>query len=264
MDMMTARSQVGAGFDEMTARSQVGAVIGEMTEHTRSPVETRNEGVSELPAYAGHVRLRKCWKDLRESKMIVKSVEDNWKDLESMEKKKIERSGKELRAEIEERRRAKFGKAGRRKLTSLEETILANQTKKKIELEEIGRNFERRQKKRTKLSLKDEMMLEAEWTNLNENLNTIICLERWVTAKVMEESSLEEKRCMIFGSEAENKTRDARPATARRKSDARLSTIQEETEETTKTAKWKTCQKMVQKMILLTVTLTPKRRQKFC
>ena len=52
-----------------------------------------------------------------------------------------------------------------------------------------------------------------------------------MTAKVMEESSLEEKRCMIFGSEAESQTRDARPATARKKPDARLNTMQEETKE---------------------------------
>ena len=115
-----------------------------------------------------------------------------------MEKKRIERSGRALRTEIEDRKRAKFGKAVRRKLSELEISILTNQIKKKIEIEEVRRNLEKRQKTRSKLSLEEEKILEEEWRKIEESLSSIISLERWVTARMLEESTLEEKRCIIF------------------------------------------------------------------
>ena len=75
---MTARSPgEGAGLSEMTARPQAGTELCEMT--ARSPGE--EAGLSEMTAkcqdkpLSDRDRLRKCWKMLRESKLMIKSLE---------------------------------------------------------------------------------------------------------------------------------------------------------------------------------------------
>ena len=73
--------------------------------------------------------------------MSVLGSLDKWKKLDSKERRKIETEEKDMRKEILSKKNMKFGKAGgARKLSWLEETLLTNQTRKKIELQEALKN----------------------------------------------------------------------------------------------------------------------------
>ena len=85
---------------------------------------------------------RKGWKDLRETRLSTLGNLVNWKNLEQREKKKIEAEEKELRKEVIRRKKMKFGKAGKWKLSWLKETLLTNQTRKRMELQEAKKNIQ--------------------------------------------------------------------------------------------------------------------------
>jgi hypothetical protein len=67
---------------------------------------------------------------MRESRIFLQEHAGKWQVLTSGEIRRLERKENQMKAELIQRRKQKFGKAGSRKLTVMEEVILKNQTKK--------------------------------------------------------------------------------------------------------------------------------------
>ena len=98
-----------------------------------------------------------------------------------------------MRLDLISRYRSKFGKAARKKLSSIEESILMNQVRKKIELEEARKNIldtEEFEKKKSEQDL---------WGRLKFSIDYITKHEPWVTASMLEESNTDDQRCILFG-----------------------------------------------------------------
>ena len=64
------------------------------------------------------------WTEVRQDKTTL-DKQCNWKELSTAEKRMLEKDGKTRREEIEKKKRRKYGKAGRCKLTAMEEAIMA-------------------------------------------------------------------------------------------------------------------------------------------
>ena len=55
---------------------------------------------------------------------------EEWQDLTNAEQRKLDKDEKAVRAEIIQRRKIKYGKAGNSKLTAMEDAILSSQEEK--------------------------------------------------------------------------------------------------------------------------------------
>ena len=80
------------------------------------------------------------WTEVRQDKTTL-DKQCNWKELSAAEKRKLEKDGKTRREEIEKKKRRKYGKAGRCKLTEMEEAIMAGLARRLNEIAEIEKNL---------------------------------------------------------------------------------------------------------------------------
>ena len=80
------------------------------------------------------------WSEVRKAKTILEQ-DGNWKETSQAEERIFQKDGKHLREEIKASKKKKFGKAGKLKLTELEETILKRQMMRKMEIQEIEKNL---------------------------------------------------------------------------------------------------------------------------
>ena len=128
---------------------------------------------------------------------------------------------KRLRSEIMKSRMKRFGKAGNKKLTVLENILLVNQMKRQLELLEVEQNVARRKKCSSWNKLRSRNIPEGwmrdqqepqmegkemdgarsmlreqeeEWNTLEASMNHIEKYEEWISATWLENSSLEEQR----------------------------------------------------------------------
>ena len=136
-----------------------------------------------------------------------------------------------MRSEILQKRRKKYGKAGMKKLTALEEMIVKNQTKRLVELAEVGQNIGRKEIRRKCQKLESttstkfpegwkcqppepsstentrdgkrlqQNLLEEHWERLISSKNYIEKNEDWMSTTRLENSSLEEQRRKAYGHE---------------------------------------------------------------
>ena len=146
-------------------------------------------------------------------------IEGEWKELESVEVRRLEKEEKKMRSELIKRKKAKYGKAGKSKLSSMEEAIITSQTRKLSELEETRRNIGKKDQRKEGWKINPEgreipismgsqdqgqnSELDRHWQELISSMKFIEKHERWVNANGLERSSLEEQRSMLYGTERE-------------------------------------------------------------
>ena len=80
------------------------------------------------------------WTEVRKDKATLEK-QYRWKELATTEQRKLEKDGKTRRVEIEKIKRRKYGKAGKSKLTALEEVIMAGLARRMKEIAEIEKNM---------------------------------------------------------------------------------------------------------------------------
>ena len=80
------------------------------------------------------------WTEVRKDKATLEK-QYRWKELATTEQRKLEKDGKTRRVEIEKIKRRKYGKAGKSKLTALEEAIMAGLARRMKEIAEIEKNM---------------------------------------------------------------------------------------------------------------------------
>ena len=144
---------------------------------------------------------------------------EEWQDLTNAEQRKLDKDEKAVRAEIIQRRKIKYGKAGNSKLTAMEDAILSSQSRKLSELFEVkknlrfyerkleGRKMENRPSKNNPEGKKKDhqsqarnickagsMEIEENWKRLLVSKKEFEDGERWVNATGLENSSLEDLR----------------------------------------------------------------------
>ena len=94
------------------------------------------------------LELEKNWEQMSESRHFLTEHAGEWQVLNAGESRRLEKEEKRMRSEILQKRRKKYGKAGMKKLTALEEMIVRNQTKRLVELAEVGQNIGRKEIRR--------------------------------------------------------------------------------------------------------------------
>ena len=175
-------------------------------------------------------KVKKAWKDIRESVIYFRGAGTSWKELGNKDKKKFEKDGKNLRKDLITMKKKKYGKAANTKISNLEEAVIASQTRKKIELEEIRLNVEKmsksrkgwkdipegwklpegRKEDRKSMSVtivhKEKQDDEEYWKRMLNGLSEIDGYECWMTAKRLETTSLDDQRSMVVRHEVETKT----------------------------------------------------------
>jgi hypothetical protein len=57
-------------------------------------------------------------------RMKIKKLVKNWEDLEARDTRRLEKEDKKLRKDLIDRKKKKFGRAGKAKLTELEEAVI--------------------------------------------------------------------------------------------------------------------------------------------
>ena len=75
----------------------------------------------------------------------------DWDELTGAEMRKLQRDGRERKAKLIRNRKKKFGKAGKSKLSTMEEAIMDKDLANKIELAEIEKNLKRHTEKMMRL-----------------------------------------------------------------------------------------------------------------
>ena len=179
-------------------------------------------------------KLRRLWKELRRSKMYLAENCVGWKELDGKSTRRLEKEEKKIKSELTRKKNLKFGKAGNRKLTRMEEMLLTNNTKKLMEIEEVKKNmlldpriptgrknedgWKGRKDVKMKIQFKKIDTEEGKhWDNLATTLGMIEESETWLDAGWLETSSLEEQRCILYGctdtdtdNDTANKTCDTR------------------------------------------------------
>ena len=162
----------------------------------------------------------KSWEQLRNSMKFIKETTEKWQDLADAEERRQEREGRKMGQEILKKRKEKFGKAGSKKMTVLEEVIVKNQTIEKSELAEVEQNVKREQNRRKgkrKDSLQPEEIQEGKekqegdaeeerdrkeemhWRNLMFQKNIIEGNQQWIIVGRLENSNLDEQRMLAYG-----------------------------------------------------------------
>ena len=191
------------------------------------PVELVKTEVSNLPVEP--VETEHMWRELRESKMYLMAVKEDWQGLDSKSTRRLEKEERQIRLEIMRRKKTKYGKAGNSKLTRIEESILIRETRRKSELEEVRQNINMmtgiKHRKKTekgqepkipegrkivpegrketvnplKKSEQEEQELERQWYRLRTCLQYIETHEPRISANRLENSSLVEQEVMLHG-----------------------------------------------------------------
>ena len=162
----------------------------------------------------GKVNLKYSWNELRRIKNYLSENNENWKELEGKNLRRLEKEEKKLKSETMKIKSQRFGKAGNKKLTNLEELLITMNKRKLMEIEEVKMNLENRKAKKPKkenetpegwkinskrrlemkLTCKEEKDL---WTSLARHLGLIEKLEQWLKPCWLGSSSLEEQRGLI-------------------------------------------------------------------
>ena len=172
--------------------------------------------------------LRQCWKVLRESIMQLKGISNNWEELELKHTRRLEREEKKIRQELIDRKRKKFGRAGKTTITELEEAIISSNGRKKQEIEEIRMNLAKETIRKEgwkagklsgKLSAKkkipegrklqpkclqikeskEEIELARLWQIVSHCIEQIEMEEQWIDSNRLERSSQEEQKSLLVG-----------------------------------------------------------------
>ena len=136
--------------------------------------------------------VKKAWKRLRETKFLLEGKGWKWKELNKSDKKDIEKDGKKQRKDLVDMKRVKFGKAGNNKISNIEEAILASQTRKKIELEEMKLNVKSMMSNRS--DVKD---LPEGWKILRDGIAEVDEFECWISANRLKGTSIDDQRSLI-------------------------------------------------------------------
>ena len=105
------------------------------------------------------LELEKNWGRLKESRLFLIQHTGGWQVLTSGESRRLERQEKRMRSEILQRKKKKYGKAGSKKLTFMEEVIVKNQTKRLLELAEVKQNIGREETRRNHQKLERTTLL---------------------------------------------------------------------------------------------------------
>ena len=101
-------------------------MLGMKTPMTGNTPEGRN-----APEQEKENELEEKWKLMRECKMFMEENSETWQRKTEEERVRIEREEKQTRLEMMEKKRKKYGKAGNRKLTDLEDDKIKMETKSK-------------------------------------------------------------------------------------------------------------------------------------
>ena len=159
--------------------------------------------------------LKTCWKEIRMSRRYLLANFNGWKELDGKDTRRLERMEKKFKSDLIQRKKKKFGKAGNLKITRMEEVLISSNTRKLIELEEIklnlqqkpalqdGRKMENERQELTGRKFdKKKIDIEAaeHWHILATRLKIIDKNEHWLNAGWLENSSLEEQRCILYAS----------------------------------------------------------------
>jgi hypothetical protein len=205
---------------------------GGRLENTRMRKEEQNQEDTrrmERPNQPGGTRktkieLKQSWKEIRESTMQLKTMVKKWEELEPRDTRRLEKEDKKLRQDLIDRKKKKFGRAGKAKLTELEEALISSHGRKRMELEEIKLNLakeiarregwktrkmsEKKEKKKnegkkmkglTSSGTTEESELARRWQFVSERLDQIEKEEVWIDANRLERSSQEEQRSILTG-----------------------------------------------------------------
>ena len=172
----------------------------------------------------GNLDLEKQWDQMRQSRQFLMEKERDWQALNVKETKRIEAEEKRMRSEMMKSRMKRFGKAGNKKLTALENTLLGNQTKRQLELSEVAQNVARKKKCSSWNTIRSRnipegwmrdqpepqnagkerdgtksilRVLEEQWESMETSMTYIEKHEEWMSATWLETSSLEEQRLRL-------------------------------------------------------------------
>ena len=132
--------------------------------------------------------------ELRRTKIHMNEKNRGWKELDGKILRRLEKDEKKLKSDLMKMKSQKFGKAGNKKLTNLEELLITMNTRKLLEVEEIKLNLENKKTKKEiavpegwkNNSKKDlEMRLKHKeeqdhWKSLAKHLSIIEKLEQWL------------------------------------------------------------------------------------
>ena len=187
-----------------------------LEEPNRKENSSRMENYQKEGSQNPEKSLKTCWKEIRMSRMYLIANCSGWKELDGKHTRRLEREENKTKSELIQIKRKKFGKAGNKKITSMEEAIISSNTRKLMELEEIkinllqkpampegwkiendgkelfGRKVER---KIVEIGAAEHwQILATRWEYLDKN-------EHWLSASWLENSSLEEKRCILNAGE---------------------------------------------------------------
>ena len=98
----------------------------------------------------GKLNLKHNWNELRRIKNYLSENYENWKELEGKHLRRLEKEEKKLKSETMKMKSQRFGKAGNKKLTNLEELLITMNKRKLMEIEEVKMNLENRKAKKPK------------------------------------------------------------------------------------------------------------------
>jgi hypothetical protein len=110
--------------------------VGGLECSRRMEYSNRQEKVGNNP----RINQMSRWTNVRQAKIQLEQA-GKWKELSTAEERKFQNDGKQLREEMQASKRKKFGKAGKWKLTELEETLLSRQMMRMKEILEIEKNL---------------------------------------------------------------------------------------------------------------------------
>ena len=182
---------------------------------TRKETTNRKEETSKEGNLSQEKSLKTCWKEIRMSRGYIIANSDGWKELDGKETRRLEKEEKKLKSELVERKKKKYGKAGKTKLTRMEEALISSNTGKLMEMEEIKLNLQQEQAIQEGRKLKSgwkklngekqnmkkvENSVAEHWQILATRMEMIDKNEEWLDAGWLEKSSLEEQRCILNAS----------------------------------------------------------------